>query len=90
MSIRPTKSNPFEIYCPRCSVTFPVGQKHCVHCGGRLSNERSAPGEFVVAFDEADEMPEEGAGRSSAFSPLALVWVLLFIGGTIYRSCTSG
>lgn len=89
MSIRETKSNPFEVYCPSCSVTFPVGQKHCIHCGGRLSKERLEPGEFAIPFEEADEIPEDVATRRSPFSPLALIWLLLFIGGTIYRACTS-
>ncbi|HEB89086.1 MAG TPA: hypothetical protein ENI85_05905 [Deltaproteobacteria bacterium] len=26
---------PFEVRCPRCDVTFPIGTKRCVHCGGR-------------------------------------------------------
>jgi hypothetical protein len=92
MSIRETKSSLFEVYCPSCSVTFPVGQKHCIHCGGRLSKERLQPGEFAIPFEGADEMDELEAvgGRRSPFSPLALIWLLLFVGGTIYRSCTSG
>jgi len=84
------QSNPYEVYCPHCSVTFPVGQKHCIHCGGRLSKERLEPGEFAIPFDEVEEVQEEIATSRSRFSPLALIWVLLFIGGTIYRSCTSG
>jgi len=89
MTIR-NRSNPYEVYCPRCSVTFPVGQKHCIHCGGRLSKERLELGEFAIPFDEVDEIHEEIATRRSAWSPLALIWLLLFVGGTIYRSCTSG
>jgi hypothetical protein len=82
--------SPFEVYCPHCSVTFPIGQKHCIHCGGRLSKERLEPGEFAIPFDEMDQVQEEVATRRMPFSPLALIWVLLFVGGTIYRSCTSG
>ena len=90
MTIR-NQSNPYEVYCPSCSVTFPIGQKHCIHCGGRLSKQSLEPGEFTIPFSETEveeeEDPQEIAGRRSAWSPLTLIWVLLFVGGTIYRSC---
>jgi hypothetical protein len=86
MTIR-SQSNPYEVYCPHCSVTFPTGQKHCIHCGGRLSKERLEPGEFAIPFVEAEEAEAEIATRRSGWSPLALIWLLLFVGGTIYRSC---
>lgn len=81
------QSNPYEVYCSHCSVTFPIGQKHCIHCGGRLSKERLEPGEFTTSFAETEEIQEETTGRRSGWSPLALVWLILFVGGTIYRSC---
>lgn len=34
---------PYEVYCYQCRVTFPVGQKRCVHCGGRLGPRGEAP-----------------------------------------------
>lgn len=86
MAIR-TRSNPYEVYCPHCSVTFPVGQKNCIHCGGRLARERLEPGEFTTPFEAAEEDPDETVTRRSSWSPLALIWLLLFVGGTIYRSC---
>ena len=86
MTIR-SHSNPYEVYCSPCSVTFPVGQKHCIHCGGRLSKERLEPGEFAIPFEEAEEVEEEISTRRSGWSPLALIWLVLFVGGTIYRSC---
>ena len=88
MTIR-SHSNPYEVYCSPCSVTFPVGQKRCVHCGGRLTKERLEPGEFTIPFEEAEEVPEEVSTRRSGWSPLALIWLVLFVGGTIYRSCVS-
>ena len=27
-------SSAFEVWCPRCDVSFPVETKRCVHCGG--------------------------------------------------------
>ena len=86
MTIR-SQSNPYEVHCSRCSVTFPVGQKHCIHCGGRLSKERLEPGEFAIPFEEAEEVQEEVTTRRSGWSPLALIWLILFVGGTIYRAC---
>ena len=35
---------PFEVCCPRCEVTFPIGTKRCIHCGGRTVPS-SRPGE---------------------------------------------
>lgn len=85
------QSNPYEVYCHRCSVTFPVGQRHCLHCGGRLSNERLEPGEYAIPFEpETVESAEDVSGRRLPFSPLAIVWAVLLIGGSIYRGCAGG
>lgn len=27
----------FEVRCPSCNVSFPVGTKRCIHCGARMS-----------------------------------------------------
>jgi hypothetical protein len=27
----------YEVSCPSCKVSYPVGQKQCVHCGGRTA-----------------------------------------------------
>ena len=27
--------SPYEVRCPRCDVSFPVGTRVCLHCGGR-------------------------------------------------------
>ena len=27
---------PFEVYCAHCKVTFPIGTRQCLHCGGRV------------------------------------------------------
>jgi hypothetical protein len=85
------RSTPYEVYCNRCSVTFPVGQRHCLHCGGRLSNERLQPGEYAVpAEPEEIEIDDDLPTRSLPFSPLALVWAVLLIGGSLYRACAGG
>ena len=87
---------PYEVHCPRCDVTFPVGTRHCLHCGGRLPRERGKLPETQMSFEtgmgfeEGEDPPEDERPRRSPFSPVALVWVLLFVGGTLYRACTSG
>ena len=30
--------NEYEVRCLRCDVSFPVGQKKCIHCGGSTSS----------------------------------------------------
>ncbi len=81
---------PYEVFCPECNVTFPVGTRHCLHCGGRLSRERGRLIEALSSFEGEDAPPEGEASPMSRFSPVALVWVLLFAAGTLYRACTSG
>jgi hypothetical protein len=87
MAIR-NRANPYEVYCHRCSVTFPAGKRHCIHCGGRLSNDRLEAGDFAIPFEPEAVEPDDGvATRRSPFSPLAIVWAVLLIGGSIYRAC---
>jgi hypothetical protein len=81
---------PYEVFCPRCRVTFPVGTRSCIHCGGRLARDRWQPADKRVTFDEGAGPLEDERPRISPFSPVALIWVLLFVAGTIYRACTSG
>jgi hypothetical protein len=86
----------FEVHCHRCNVTFPVGARHCMHCGGRLSKQPGVPlHQHASLYEtenvfELDEAPPEEVGRRSPFSPIAVIWVLLFVAGTLYRACTSG
>jgi hypothetical protein len=30
-----TTESQYEVRCPSCDVTFPIGTKKCMHCGGR-------------------------------------------------------
>lgn len=79
---------PYEVYCPRCRVTFPVGTKSCLHCGGRVGRER-----FQTALElppgGEDILIEQEPGRRSGLSPFTLVWVALLLAGSIYRACAS-
>ena len=83
-------TTPYEVHCPRCQVTFPVGARHCVHCGGRLSRERGRLPVLEMSFEEGTEPAEEEGPRRSPISPIAVIWVLLLVGGTLYRACTGG
>ncbi len=80
-------ANPYEVYCTRCKVSFPVGTRVCVHCSqpiGRVSV--AAPtlrGPAPIDADPEDELPT----RSMAFSPMTFVWLLAAVATVIYRSC---
>lgn len=82
-----TPANPYEVYCTRCSVSFPVDTRVCVHCGQPIG--RAVPVAPALRgpdpFDEA--RPEESPGRSLAFSPMTFVWLLAAVATVIYRSC---
>jgi len=32
-------ASPFEVRCHRCNVTFPIGTRQCIHCGGRIDQD---------------------------------------------------
>ena len=81
---------PYEVFCPHCNVTFPVGTRHCIHCGGSLARERWQAAPSPMTFGEGTGPPEDERPRTNPFSPVALIWVALFVIGTIYRACTSG
>jgi len=69
---------PYEVYCPRCRVTFPREARRCVHCGGRLGEPGPVPGLGAAAstagadprqrppgadpFEEAELEEELGTG----------------------------
>ena len=80
---------PYEVYCNHCQVTFPVGVKNCVHCGRRLGRERFQPTLGLPAGSE-EVLVEEEAPRRSGISPITVIWVVLLIGGYLYRSCSTG
>jgi len=33
----------YEVRCPRCDVSFPVGTRRCIHCGGRTGPSAAGP-----------------------------------------------
>jgi hypothetical protein len=82
--------SPYEVYCYACNVTAPFGNRNCVHCGGRLSDSRVQPSTVLSApFEGLDDEDTLGAGalRLGGISPMTVIWILLFIGGSFYRLC---
>ncbi len=84
--------NPYEVYCYQCNVSAPVGTRRCIHCGGRLSGtrgpRRTALTDLLGAeISEADEAGEELATSIGSAAPKVAMWILLLIGGFLYRFC---
>ncbi len=84
--------NPYEVYCYQCNVTAPTGTRRCVHCGGRLSGARASQRAilkdlFEAENSEADEGGEELAESIGSAAPKIALWILLLIGGFLYRFC---
>jgi len=89
---------PFEVHCGHCRVTYPVGTRRCVHCGGRTGPTSDAPTARLGAppddggddggGDGAFEIEPEPIARPRGFSPLTLVWIALVVGGYAVRACT--
>jgi ribosomal protein L37E len=75
-----------EVYCPRCSVSFPVGTRTCLHCGGRISRERS-PRQVIAPPPLEEQLASEELPQRSGISPVTAFWVLLAMGGALYRAC---
>ena len=83
---------PYEVYCFRCRVTFPVEARRCLHCGGRLfgRGERAAataevapaPGVPIPA-DEGDETPAVMVRR---FGGLA-IWTIVALAAVLANLC---
>lgn len=82
----------FEVYCDRCRVTFPVGTRRCIHCGGPTGAARS-PVRAQLARGPAPEPTELDAeaetelGRRHRVSPVTLAWIALLVAGYLYRAC---
>ena len=94
-----SESPRFEVHCPQCQVSFPVGTRRCLHCGGGTVEPEVAAqihalktGEFLPPEDVdetvlAEEL-EQGSGRRGPRS-LTLLWILMAVAASIYRSCTT-
>ena len=84
--------NPYEVYCYQCNVTAPIGTRRCVHCGGRLSGAQEPRRATLTDLLEgritgADEEGEEPTASIGSAAPKIALWILLLIGGFLYRYC---
>jgi hypothetical protein len=82
-----TPANPYEVYCTRCNVSFPVGTRVCVHCGQPIGRAAAAARALGAPRPLDDEPSEDLPTRSVAFSPMTFVWLLAAAATVIYRSC---
>ena len=92
---------PYEVWCPKCRVTFAIGTRQCIHCGGRLGKRGSARsfGRSRMQTAETPEIPEmpEMAVEELPdetprvrFSPMTLLWIILIAGTFAQRACQGG
>jgi hypothetical protein len=88
-------STSYEVYCGPCRVTFPVGTRRCIHCGGPTSASPRA-GAALRLGTSPIEMPVEEPGaelepdlaRRRMVSPITLLWIALIVGGYLVRACS--
>ena len=83
-----TPVNPYEVRCTRCSVSFPVGTRVCMHCGqpiGRPATEMAGLPRVMASDEEAlQELPL----RALKASPLTIVWLVAGLATVAYRACS--
>lgn len=88
----PGPQNSYAVYCFQCKVTAPVGTRQCIHCGGRLSGEQDPRRATLAALlgaeiaDAGEHAAETPASIGSVVPKLA-IWILLLVGGFLYRFC---
>lgn len=82
---------PFEVHCDRCRVTFPVGTRRCIHCGGPTGVSARKPGLRFEPMAAPPEVPDESdpeLAKHRFISPLTLVWIALIAAGYLVRACS--
>jgi hypothetical protein len=80
--------SPYEVYCRSCRVSFPVGTRRCIHCGQPVGRGAAAAATAARPAAADEDLFEDMPGRSVAFSPMTLVWLLAAAATVIYRACT--
>lgn len=87
---------PFEVYCFRCRVTFPVEARRCLHCGGALSRRTERPG-AAASIDSASGTPAPG-GDEAEEGPVMMVrrfggiaiWTIVALAAVLQNLCHRG
>ena len=82
---------PFEVRCERCRVTFPVGTRRCIHCGGPTgvsARNRALRLEPMAAPEEDSAEIDPRLARRRFVSPLTVVWIVLIAAGYLVRACS--
>ena len=82
------ESPSIEVRCPSCDVSYPVGQRRCIHCGGRLG--RQVDPEVASALGDIDQEVEQdaqGTGRRLLRSSFTGFWVIVLVVSAVIRAC---
>ena len=93
-----TPTQAFEVWCNTCQTSFAAGTKRCIHCGERLSKQRSrrsrarlsARIEDQVALPpEIDDVlvEDQEPQKKPGLSPMTAVWIAIFVGGYLFQLC---
>ncbi len=78
----------YEVRCPRCRVSYPIGTRTCLHCGSRIRSEEAASSAPVPGVAPTEQAEEEVEARKSPLRLITgLVWVGLALAGSLYRAC---
>lgn len=87
----------YEVRCPRCDVSFPVGTRRCLHCGGPTTAAAAGavptvtPGPFERSAEEEASAGDEGAAGGFGGSLLrisgSLFWIVALVLFSILRNC---
>jgi len=94
-----SESREFEVYCPNCRVTFPVGTRRCLHCGGRVGPRTSGmelreaqplAREHFMGLESAEAEEEEGSpaiGKARRIGSVVM-WIVIALAAAVSRFCT--
>lgn len=84
-----------EVRCPTCNVSFPLGTRRCLHCGGptvaasvaaQVRSSRRTPMGAAMPEDEAeDEQVQLRRGPRT----LTVLWILAALAASLYHSCAT-
>jgi len=96
-----SESREFEVYCPHCRVTFPVGTRRCLHCNGRVGPRTSgaelpealpAALQHLAGLEDVELEQEEAPSAIGGMRRIGsvLLWVVIALGAAISRFCSEG